>query len=42
VLHKIEEAEALQKNCPGNWTRLEAVRDFSLWQLDAGAPAKGQ
>lgn len=41
VLHKSEEAEALQKNCPGTWTRLETVRDFSLWQLDGTTPARG-
>ncbi|MBL9212891.1 MAG: glycosyltransferase family 39 protein [Opitutaceae bacterium] len=42
VLHQIEEAEALQKNCPGAWTRLATVRDFSLWQLDAGAPVSAR
>ena len=34
ILHQVEEAEALQKNCPGRWTRVATVRDFSLWQLE--------
>lgn len=34
ILHQIEEAEALRKNCPGSWTRVATVRDFSLWRLE--------
>lgn len=42
IVHQVEEAEALQKNCPGRWTRLATVRDFSLWQLEpeGGGPSR--
>lgn len=36
VLFDVEEREALQEKCPGEWTQLGAVRNISLWQL---APA---
>jgi 4-amino-4-deoxy-L-arabinose transferase-like glycosyltransferase len=34
ILHQVEEADALRKHCPGTWTRVAAVRDFSLWRLE--------
>lgn len=34
IVHQVEEAEALRKNCPGPWTRVATVRDFSLWRLE--------
>jgi hypothetical protein len=39
ILHQVEEADALQKNCPGPWTRLTTVGSFSLWRLE---PAGGE
>lgn len=42
ILHQVEEAEALQKNCPGRWTRLATVRDFSLWRLEPEPAAAGR
>lgn len=42
LLYDIEEREALQDRCPGNWTRLEKTQNVSLWRLEspAGGAAK--
>lgn len=42
VLHKVEDQEALQKKCPGAWTRVQTIKDVSLWRLDRAAPAVTQ
>ena len=42
VLHRTEEADVFQNHCPGAWTRVTTVRDFSLWRLDAAAPGQGR
>ncbi len=38
ILHRVEEGDALQRNCPGRWVRVTTVRDFTLWRL---APEDG-
>jgi hypothetical protein len=38
VLYNLEEHEALQRKCPGNWTRQATLGNVSLWRLD-GPPA---
>jgi 4-amino-4-deoxy-L-arabinose transferase-like glycosyltransferase len=39
VLHNVEEREALQEHCPGNWRQVARRRDVTLWQLTAPTTA---
>jgi hypothetical protein len=33
VLFDVEEEEALRRHCPGEWKRVNGVRNIGIWQL---------
>jgi hypothetical protein len=41
LLFQLEEREALQEHCPGNWTSLATRQNISLWRLDSGPANSG-